>query len=78
MENLPGLLIYFAFDIFVYGMMIAGGVLLIVFLAKKRFTLAPGQVVIPKGKRFQTVILNVGMVLFCHFWIVMIIIQLIS
>lgn len=78
MENLPGLLIYFAFDVFVYGMMIAGGVLFIVFLVKKRFTLSPGQVIIPKGKRFRTVILNVGMILFCLFWIVMIIIQLLS
>lgn len=78
MENLPGLLVYFAFDIFVYGIMIAGGVLFIVFLAKKRFTLTPGQVVIPKGKRFRTVILNMGMILFCLFWIAVIIRQLLS
>lgn len=76
MENIFGIFMYFAFAFFVVGVMIAGGVLLIVFLAKKRFTLAPGEVVIPKGKRFRTVILNVGMILFSLFWIVMILSQL--
>lgn len=76
MENLLGFLCLMVYVVFIYGMMIAGGVLLIVFAAKKRFTFARGEVCIPKGKRFRTVILNVGMALYCVFWTGMIIYQL--
>ena len=76
-ENSLGILLLLGFFIFVITVAIAGGILLIVFLAKKRFTFAPGEVVIPKGKRFRTVILNVGMSLFCLFWLVNIVRQLI-
>lgn len=77
-ENLIPLIAYGVLIIFVFGMMIAGGVLLIVFLVKKRFTLNRGAVVIPKGKRFRTVILNLGMMLYSLFWIGMIIYQLLA
>lgn len=75
-ENTAGLLAYGVFLIFVFGMLIAGLVLFIVCLAKKRFTFARGQVAIPKGKRFRTIFLNVGMLLYSIFWIAMIIYQL--
>lgn len=75
-ENMAGLLAYGAFLIFVFGMLIAGLVLFIVCLAKKKFTFARGQVVIPRGKRFSTIFLNVGMLLYSIFWIAMIIYQL--
>ena len=64
------------FGICVIGIAIAGLVLFIIALAKRRFTFAPGQVSIPKGKRFLTVFINVGMLLFTIFWIIQIVIQL--
>lgn len=54
---------------------ITGLVLFIVF--RKKFTLEKGETVIPKGEWFQTVLLNPGMILFCVFWVVMIILQLV-
>ena len=50
--------------------------LLIVSLVKRKFVLEKGSVIIPKGERFKTMILNVGMVIYSIFWIAMIIIQL--
>ncbi len=75
-ENMAGLLAYGVFLIFIFGMLIAGLVLFIVCLVKKRFTFARGLVVIPRGKRFSTIFLNVGMLLYSIFWIAMIIYQL--
>lgn len=74
-EVLPGLLLFFLYLLFLFGVVIAGIVLLIVF--RKRFKLA-GVPVLPKGKKFTTVILNVGMILFCLFWMVMIVMQLLE
>ncbi len=74
--NLVGILFYAIFGIFVFAMMVAGGVLLIVSLVKRKFVLEKGSVIIPKGERFKTMILNVGMVIYSIFWIAMIIIQL--
>lgn len=76
MNNLGGLIAYMAFAIFVFGMLIAGAVLLIVNFAKKKFVLDKGEVEIPKGKKFSTVMLNVGMILYSIFWIAMIVWQL--
>lgn len=68
------LLIYGVYILFVLGIAIAGMILLIV--NKKRMRLNPGQVTIPKGKRFSTTILNVGMIIYFLFWIILMIIQL--
>lgn len=76
MANLGGMIAYMAFAFFVLGMMIAGAVLLIVSLAKKKFVLEKGEVEIPKGKKFGTVMLNLGMILYSIFWVAMIIMQL--
>ncbi|MBO5303345.1 MAG: CPBP family intramembrane metalloprotease [Lachnospiraceae bacterium] len=64
-----------------YGMcliafVITGIVLWIV--NRKKFVLNPGQVVIEKGNRFKTIILNWGMGLFCIFWLVQIVRQLLA
>lgn len=60
----------------IIGIVIAGLVLFIIALAKRRFTFAPGQVSIPRGKRFLTVFVNVGMLLFSIYWIIRILLQL--
>lgn len=75
-HNLTGILAYAAFSLFVFGMMIAGGILLIVCLAKKKFVCDKEKAVIPRGQKFRTVILNVGMLIYVLFWTVMIIAQL--
>lgn len=71
--HMAGLMIYIGYAFLILGITIAGGVLLIVFAAKRRFTLERGEVVIPRGKRFRTVILNVGMTVYCVVWIGMIV-----
>lgn len=76
MENPLGWLIFEAYAFCILGVVLAGFVLLIVALATRKFQLAPGEVVIPRGKRFSTVMLNPGMLLYCTIWIIMIVIQL--
>ena len=78
MDHIGALLLIMAFGFFVLAVTITGFVLLVVFLAKGRFTFAPGDVTIPRGKRFRTMILNVGMILFCLFWIGIILMQLLA
>lgn len=75
-NHLGGWALYALFLCFIFVMIIAGGILIIVSLVKRKFTFERGAVVLPKGKRFTTVILNVGMILYCLFWIGMIIWQL--
>lgn len=77
-ENLIGFLLYMFFCFFVITVMIAGFVLFIVFAVKRKFTFARGEAVIPKGRWFRTVILNLGMALYFLFWIVKIIDQLLA
>ncbi len=57
------LIIMSVYSLCIYGMAIAGIVLLIV--KRRKLTLTPGELAIEKGQRFKTVILNVGMILFC-------------
>lgn len=73
---LPGLMAFAIYFICLIGVVIAGVVLLIVF--RKKLRLSPRGIALPRGKRFTTTILNVGMGLFGIFWIVMIILQLIG
>lgn len=75
-DNMLGVICYMLFAAFVFGTILAALVLFIVFLVTGKFTFARGQVVIPRGRRFRTVILNLGMIAYCVFWIVMIMIQL--
>ena len=76
MEHAAGMLVLGIFGITIFGMIIAGLILLIV--NRKKFVLSQGEVVLPKGKRFSTVILNLGMILFSVFWIIQIIMQLLA
>lgn len=74
MGILPALLILMIYMVFILAIVLTGIILLIV--KHKRFTFRQGAVRIPKGKRFKTVMLNVGMILFSILWIGMIILQL--
>lgn len=73
-EHLPQMLIFMVYILVVIGLTITGIILLIV--NAKKFTCNPGEITVPKGKRFSTYILNVGMILFCAIWLIQIILQL--
>ena len=64
------------FGFFVLLMIMASLILFIVCIVTKKLTFEQGQVVIPKGRRFRTVIFNVGMIIYCVFWIAMILYSL--
>ncbi len=72
MQYLPGWIGYMIYVLFILAAVITGIVLFIVF--RKRFAVEPGQ--ISKGQRFKTVICNPGMLCYCIFWIVMILLQM--
>ena len=72
MKYLPGWIGYMIYVLFVLAALVTGIVLFIVF--RKKLAVEPGQ--IAKGQRFKTVICNPGMLCYCIFWIVMIIIQM--
>lgn len=74
MERLPQWLMLITYMLAIIGMTIAGIVLWIV--KAKKFTCNPGEITVPKGKRFSTYMLNVGMILFCTIWLLRIILQL--
>lgn len=75
MSNLSKIMVYFIYAFTILAIAIAGIILLIV--NAKKFYFQPGEITIPKGKRFSTTILNVGMGLYFLFWIIMIILQLV-
>lgn len=72
MRYLPGWIGYMIYILFILAAVITGLVLLIVF--RKKLRVEPGQ--IAKGQRFRTVICNPGMLCYCIFWIIMIILQM--
>lgn len=51
------------YSLCIYAIAISGIVLLIV--KRRRFSLEQGEIVLEKGQRFKTMILNPGMILFC-------------
>ncbi len=77
-DNLAGWIVYMMYALFIFGVVLAGIILFIVSLCCKRFKLAPGTVSIPKGKKFNVVMLNLGMILFCIVWVVLIVCQLLA
>lgn len=74
MQHLPQLAILCIYFLIYFACIIAGAILLIV--NNKKFSCNPGCNSIPKGKRFFTTVVNVGMILYGAFWILMIILQL--
>lgn len=73
-EHAGEFLLYFLYIVFILVVLIAGIVLLI--KNRQKFTCEPGEIEIPRGKRFSTVILNAGMLLFAILWLIQIIAQL--
>lgn len=74
-ENaMPGMLIMMGYSVVLMGIVITGVILLL--FHRDKFKLSPGELTIPKGKRFATFIVNLGMLLFIGFWIIQIVRQL--
>lgn len=74
MTNISGLAIYFIYVMVLLVIVFAGVILLI--LKRKKFYINHTEEDIPKGQRFKTAALNLGMLLFGVFWIVQIVVQL--
>lgn len=75
-ENALGLMVFMLYAMVLMAFVVAGIVLF--FVNKRKFKLEAGEITIEKGQRFKTIILNVGMILYCVFWIGMIIWQLLA
>lgn len=76
MRHLPQFLIYCLYVFLLIGIVIAGIVLFIV--NARKFRCMPGEITLPKGKRFSATILNLGMLLYLVYWIGTIIMQLLQ
>lgn len=70
-QNASGWLLFLLYMLVVLGIVITGIVLFCVF--GKKFKPEKGEIIIPKGKRFTTIFLNVGLILYSVIWIGMII-----
>ncbi len=77
-ENNAGSLAYMGLYLMILlGCAITGIVIFIVTLARKRVFINPGRITIPKGKRFSTVIVNVGMLLYVIMGIIVMILAMV-
>ena len=74
MQHLSGIGIFMIYALILIGFTITGIILFAVNI--RRFTLIPTELSVPKGWRFKTYILNVGILLFSALWIAQIVIQL--
>jgi membrane protease YdiL (CAAX protease family) len=74
--HIAGILLYLLYALFLLAIVIAGIVLFFVNLNK--IHLHTTEYSVPAGKRFVIYFVNVGVILFCIYWIVQIIIQLFS
>ncbi len=75
-ENFGWFIVLILFELFVFGVLITGVVLFIVFAVKRKFVLSPGQTSIPRELKLSIALGNVGMAVFCLYWIVQIVCQL--
>jgi membrane protease YdiL (CAAX protease family) len=74
--HIAGILLYLLYAIFLLAIVIAGIVLFFVNL--KNIQLYTTEYSVPAGNRFRIYFVNAGVILFCIYWIVQIIIQLFS
>ena len=74
MENLGAWVLFGLYGICLFIVVVVGIILFIVFF--KRFKVEPGGQ-IPRGKSFEVLFLNPGMLTFCIVWLVLIVLQLI-
>lgn len=75
-EYAGGIMLFLGYALCLFIFVIVGVILF--FVNRKKFTLSPAEAPIEKGKRFSTMLLNIGMILYCIFWIGNIVLQLIA
>lgn len=73
-EHVAELILFMGYSLAIIIFALSGIVLFFINLKKMR--LNSGEIVLPKGQRFRTVILNLGMLFNIGFWGVQIILQL--
>lgn len=78
MNHMGSVIVYFLYALILLGIALAGIILFCVNYKTIKAQLLPGELTIPKGKRFTTTVLNIGMGLFFLFWILVIIVQAFS
>lgn len=74
--HMAGLLLFVLYAVVIFALTITGVILFLVH--RKKFGLRAGEIVIPKGQRFGTMFLNVGVILYCVFWAYQIVMQLLA
>ncbi len=75
-ENVMSDMIVGGWGLVIIVILITGTILLI--KNRKKFVFATGEISIEKGKRFPTIFLNLGMILYCIFWLALIVLQLLQ
>ena len=75
-EHAGGILLFFGYALLILIVVIAG--LILFFTKKDKMTFFQGVVVVPKGERMKVMLLNLGMILYLGFWIVMIVLDLVG
>lgn len=75
-ENGLSFILTALYGVLVLGLVSAG--IALFFVNRRKFRCRPGEIVLPKGKRFSVVMLNAGMVLYSLFWLVQIVLQLLE
>lgn len=73
MTQITGMLIYSLYALCIYGIGIAGVVLLLV--NRSKMNAAQGEILIERGSWFKTAILNPGMILYCVVMLIVMIVQ---
>lgn len=76
MNHLPGMLVFCLYGFLIIGLVIAGIVLFCVNV--KKIHLMRTEYSVPRGKRFATYFVNIGVLTFIIFWVIRIILQLFS
>lgn len=64
LDNPESFAVYALYSLGIFGVMIAGLLILIILAACGKIKFRPGRITIPKGMRFGVIIVNVGMILF--------------
>jgi hypothetical protein len=74
MAHAGGLVIFFIWLVLVVAFLITGIVLF--FINKKKLHFETGEISLEKGKRFSTVVLNYGAIMYIIFWLIMTVVSL--
>lgn len=75
-QLLPMYMVMGTYVMLLLAIVVIGVVMLCVF--RKKFRFAQGETPLPKGKKFSSMFLNIGMLLYVIFWVIIIVLQLLQ